>query len=43
MTNKNSMVPSLRVVAKDHYKFKRFNPLGRGLIVGTLGEDQGKE
>jgi hypothetical protein len=43
MTNKNSMVPSSRTMAKDHKKFRRFNPPGRGSIGRTLGEDQGKE
>ncbi len=43
MINKNSMVPSSRVVVKDHKKFKRFDPLGRGSIVRTLGEVDGKE
>jgi hypothetical protein len=43
MTNKNSMVPSSRTVAKDYKKFRRFDPLGKESIVRTLGEDQGKE
>jgi hypothetical protein len=37
------MVPSSRVVAKDHKKFRRFDPPRKGSIVRTLGEDQGKE